>query len=180
MESEKEKIKAEILPNLNSIDLEDLTSASAETMRETMGFNIGTQNGAQIDMGKLENYWNGVTLVPERILVVGRMEQSIAGALELVRPSSANKQITAFACSVENFFIAPWARGNGLANEILGLAERHAKSLGYSLIKISVRQTRQSAIKVFEKRGYIKWGTLPRYEYDQGVIVPGFFYYKDL
>jgi len=180
VEPKKAKIRSEILPNLNSIDLDDLTSASAETMRETMGFNIGTQNGALINMEKLENYWNGVILVPERILVVGRMEQSIAGALELVKPSSANKQITPFACWVENFFIAPWARGNGLSDEILGLAERHAKTLGFSLIKISVRETRQSAIKVFEKRGYIKWGTLPRYEYDQGVIVPGFFYYKDL
>ena len=55
-----------------------------------------------------------------------------------------------------------------------------ARVLGYSIIKLSVRETRPAAISVFEKRGYVKWGTLPKYELDQGKIVAGFFYFKEL
>jgi len=63
---------------------------------------------------------------------------------------------------------------------MLDLAEEEAKKYEFDHIKLSVRKTREAAIKVYEKRGYKKWGTLPKYEYDKGKIVPGYFYYKDL
>ena len=63
---------------------------------------------------------------------------------------------------------------------MLDLAESEAKKQDFKHIKLSVRKTREAAINVYEKRGYIRWGTLPKYEYDNGEIVEGYFYYKDL
>ncbi len=173
------KTAVEILRKLNSIDLEDLCDATVDTMKETLGFNIGTQNIQAMNREAIASYWEGVLLVPERVLIVGRLDNTIAGALQIVKPSQSN-HISSFSCSIDNHFVAPWARGHGLSNMMLELSENEAKRLGYTLIRISVRKTRDAAIKVFEKRGYQKWGELPKYELDQGKVVPGYFYFKEL
>lgn len=173
------KTSVEILQKLNSIDIEDICDATVDTMKETLGFNIGTQNIQAMNREAITSYWEGVLLVPERVLIVGRLDSTIAGTLQLVKPSASN-HISAFACSIDNNFVVPWARGHGLSNMMLERAEQEAIRLGYKIIKISVRETREAAIKVFEKRGYTKWGVLPQYELDQGKIVAGYFYYKEL
>ncbi len=169
----------EILQSLNSIDIEDICDATVDTMKETLGFNIGTQSTQAMHREAITSYWEGVLLVPERVLIIGRLDGTIAGALQVVKPSLSN-HTSSFACSIDNHFVAPWARGHGLSNMMLAKAEQEAQHNGYKIIRISVRETREAAIKVFEKRGYIKWGTLPKYEFDQGKIVAGHFYYKEL
>ena len=173
------KIKIEKVKKLNVIDLEDLCDATIATMQETTGFNIGTTSIDVVEREKILTYWAGVLLVPERILFVARLDGTIAGSLQLVKPAPSN-QISSFSCSIDNHFVVPWARGQGISNLLLEHVEKEAKMLGYLVIKISVRETREAAIKVFEKREYIKWGTIPKYEIDQGKIVAGFYYYKEL
>jgi ribosomal protein S18 acetylase RimI-like enzyme len=173
------KTSVEILQKLNSIDIEDICDATVDTMKETLGFNIGTQSIQAMNREAITSYWEGVLLVPERVLIVGRLDGTIAGTLQIVKPSASN-HTSSFSCSIDNHFVAPWARGHGLSNLMLERSELEAKRLGYSTVKISVRETRDAAIKVFEKRGYIKWGVLPKYELDQGKIVAGYFYYKEL
>lgn len=179
MMNKPQEVTAEILQSFNSIDLEDISDASMETMKETLGFNIGTQTARMQSRESIVSYWEGVLLVPDRILVVGRVDGAIAGSLQILKPTN-NNHISPFACSIDNNFVAPWARGLGLSNVMLELTEKEAKKHDYSLIKISVRETRLAAIKVFERRGYVKWGTLPKYELDQGKVVAGHFYYKEL
>jgi ribosomal protein S18 acetylase RimI-like enzyme len=179
MNNEKAKLTVEILQQLNSIDLEDICDASIETMKETLGFNIGTQYGVMQSRESISSYWEGVLLVPERVLIVGRIDGTIAGSLQIVKPSP-NNHISQFSCAIDNYFVAPWARGNGLSDMMLEMAEKEAMRQSFSIIKISVRATREAAIRVFERRNYIKWGTLPKYELDQGKIVAGHFYYKEL
>ncbi|MFN5381613.1 MAG: GNAT family N-acetyltransferase [Alphaproteobacteria bacterium] len=173
------KLLVERIEMLNAMDLSDITDITVATMEYTKGFNIGTQ---LTDYGKLsviQSYWEGVLLVPEIELFVGRMDGVIAGTLQLVKPSPSN-QTSHFACVINNFFIAPWARGFGLSEMMMDAAEKEAKMLGFSLIKVSVRETREAALKVFERRGYVRWGVLPKYELDGGKIVPGIFYYKEI
>ncbi len=173
------KIEAALVKTLNEMELEDLCDTTVETIRDTNGFNVGTQTIDPIEKSKLMSYWEGVLLVPERKLIVGTLDGTIAGSIQIVLPSPSN-HISAFACSIDNHFVAPWARGYGLSNLLLECAEKEAKNLGLSIIKLSVRETRPAAIAVFEKRNYIKWGILPKYELDQEQIVAGYFYYKEI
>ena len=174
------KLSVEKPKSINPVDLEDLCDASMETMKDTMGFTLGNYTGAsKINKDKMQTYWEGVMLVPEIILILGRLDGTISGSLQLVRPPQSNISAS-FSCTIENHFVAPWARGYGLSNMMLDYAEQVAKENGFTLIKLSVRETRERAIKVYEKRGYKRWGVLPKYELDHGKIVKGFFYYKEL
>ena len=49
--------------------------------------------------GVLEQYFRGVLLVPERELIVGRMDGIIYGAAQLLRPSR-NNEAQAFAATI--------------------------------------------------------------------------------
>ncbi len=173
------KVSVSKVTSLNDMDMNDLCEATIETMKETLGFNVGKQTIDYLEKSKIQSYWEGVLMVPEISLFIGRFEGIVAGSVQLVKPGPSN-QTSAFACNIENYFVAPWARGHGIANSLIEMLESEAKTLGFSIIKISVRESRQSAISVFEKRGYIKWGVLPKYELDQGQIVAGYFYYKEL
>lgn len=174
------ELSVEKITSFTPLDLEDLCDASVETMKETMGFTLGQYTGeSKLNKDKMQRYWEGVVLVPELILIVGKLDGTISGSLQIVKPSLSNISST-FSCTIENHFVAPWARGYGLSNLMLDMAEKEAKKLGFDIIKLSVRETRDRAIQVYEKRGYKKWGVLPKYEIDNGKVVKGFFYYKQL
>ena len=53
-------------------------------------------------------------LVPERELFVARLDGVIVGSAHLVRPPR-NNEAQAFAATLMHSFIAPYARGHGLA-----------------------------------------------------------------
>lgn len=179
MKAKPSNISVEKIKTLNAMDLEDLCDATIATMKETSGFNVGTQTLDPIEKARIASYWEGVLMVPERTLFVGRLDGVVSGSVQLLSPSPSN-QTSKFSCSVDNYFVAPWARGHGMSDILLEQVEAEAKINGLSIIKLSVRETRSAAITVFEKRGYIRWGVLPKYELDQGRIVAGYFYYKDL
>lgn len=179
IQSSKANLKAEVIDSLNSMDMKDIVEATVSAMSENEGFNIGNQTTGHDQSDKIIAYWEGVLLVPERKLIVGRLDGVIAGAAQLLLPSNSNNT-SQFSCQIDNLFTATWARGYGLSNMMLELAENKAQALGKSLMKLSVRETRASAIALFEKRGYVMWGYLPKYELHHGEIVGGNFYYKEL
>ena len=47
-------------------------------------------------------------------------------------------------------------------------------------IQLDIRETQSAAIKLFESKGFIKWGENPSYAFINGNRVRGYFYYKDL
>lgn len=158
-------------------DLSDLCDAAESTVNDSQGFSIGFNKFS--DRSQVELYFKGVLLVPERELIVGRFDGAIAGSIQLVKPSISNVT-SAFAASVDNHFVAPWARGFGLANSLLAAAEEEARKCGFSVIKLSVNATRDAAISLYENNGYKKWGVLDKYELYADQVVPGYFYCKDL
>ena len=121
----------------------------------------------------------GVTVVPNRDLFVGRLDGVIAGAIQLVKPA-ASKQNQAFRVRISNHFVAPWARGHGMAVQLLNDAEDDAKRNGFRAITLEVRETQKRAIDIYESHGYKKWGELPYYEMINGRMVAGYFYAKTL
>jgi ribosomal protein S18 acetylase RimI-like enzyme len=105
----------------------------------------------------LESYFRGVLLVPERQLFVARLDGVIVGAAQLVRPPR-NNEAQAFAAHLQHAFIAPYARGFGLARMMTRRVEEAARSLGYHVLNLDVRETQEAAIALYESLGYIRWG----------------------
>ena len=173
------QIEIEELHEYKGTDLCDLCDATEATMRDTYGFSIGFNRYESPGRSQLESYFRGILLVPEREIIVGRFDKVIAGSIQLVKPSPSN-ETSAFAANVDNHFVAPWARGFGLAKALLVAAEDKAREDGFTVIKLSVRANREAAIKLYESCDYTRWGTLDKYEMYGGEIIAGHFYYKNL
>jgi ribosomal protein S18 acetylase RimI-like enzyme len=127
----------------------------------------------------LESYFKGALLVPERELFVGRLDGTIVGSVQLVRPPR-NNEARAFAAELQHSFIAPYARGHGLARMMTLRVEEAARSLGYHILNLDVRETQEAAIALYESLGYIRWGVHPAYARVGGRTVRGIHYYKVL
>lgn len=127
----------------------------------------------------MERFWQGVMAMPLRILIVARLDGVIAGSLQLIRPAP-NNEAQQFAVHLSNHFVAPWARGHGLARRLLIEAERIAKDEGYEVINLDVREALDAAISLYESQGYELIGVHPAYAKVKGRLVEGRYYYKSL
>ncbi len=127
----------------------------------------------------LERYFRGVLLVPERELFVCRLNGAIVGSAQLVRPAR-NNEAQAFSATLMHAFVAPYARGHGLARMLTTRAEEGARALGYQVLNLDVRETQQAAIRLYESLGYTRWGVHPAYARVGGQTVQGYFFYKIL
>lgn len=168
-------VRIERITEFRHADLDELCSATEDAIRDGIGFNWVIPPGKDV----LEAYWRGVLIVPERVLFVGRLDGVLAGSVQLLKPG-LSKETSSFCSSLEAHFVVPWARGYGIAKMLLEIAEREARSQGFSVIKLSVRETQERAIKLYEDHGYIEWGRLPYYEFVNAKMIAGRFYYKNV
>lgn len=174
------KTGIEKVSSLSEVDLYDLCEATSATVGDNgLSFSIGLSRSDIPERERLEAYWKGVLMVPERLLIVGRLDGAIASSIQLVKPGPS-QQTSNFTGTVDHHFVAPWARGFGLAKELLTLAEEEAKLLGLEVLRLSVRESLESAIHLYESCGYHCWGRLDKYEKINGKMIGGRFYYKDL
>ena len=125
----------------------------------------------------LERYFRGVLLVPERALFVARLDGTIVGSAQLVRPPR-NNEAQAFAATLMHSFIAPYARGFGLARTLTERVEEGARALGYHVLNLDVRETQEAAIALYELLGFIRWGIHPAYARVAGRTIHGVYYFK--
>ncbi|MFO0388575.1 MAG: GNAT family N-acetyltransferase [Alphaproteobacteria bacterium] len=167
--------RVERMTEFRHADLTEMVQATEDAVREGIGFNWVLPPGKDV----LETYWKGVLVVPERVMFAGRLDGTLAASVQLVKPG-LSKETSSFAASIEAHFVAPWARGHGLARILLEAAEREARSQGFSVLRLSVRETQDAAIKLYEENGYICWGVLPFYEFVNAKMIAGRFYYKNL
>jgi ribosomal protein S18 acetylase RimI-like enzyme len=65
-----------------------------------------------------------------------------------------------------------------LARRLVDRIEEHAAAIGFRVLNLDVRETQESAIKLFESLGYTRWGTHPAYARVDGRTVAGHHYYK--
>ena len=125
----------------------------------------------------LEQYYRGVLLVPERSLFLARLDGSIVGSAQLVRPPR-NNEAQAFAATLMHSFVAPYARGHGMARLLTQHVEEAARALGYQVLNLDVRETQTAALHLYESLGFVRWGVHPAYARVEGRTVRGYFYYK--
>jgi ribosomal protein S18 acetylase RimI-like enzyme len=167
------EMSVERVSELDEDELHALCEATDQAIIEGGGFGWVKSPGRQA----LERYFRGVLLVPERELFVARFEGSVVGSAQLVRPPR-NNEAQAFAATLMHSYIAPYARGHGLARMLTRRVEEGARALGYHVIDLDVRETQSAAIRLYESLGYIRWGEHPFYARVSGKTVRGFFYYK--
>jgi ribosomal protein S18 acetylase RimI-like enzyme len=127
----------------------------------------------------LESYFQGVVLVPGRMLFGARLRGTLVGSAQLLRPPRHN-EAQAFAATLMHSFIAPYARGHGLARKMTLRVEEAARALGYHVLNLDVRETQTAAIRLYESLGYTRWGVHPCYARAAGKTVRGMYYYKTL
>jgi ribosomal protein S18 acetylase RimI-like enzyme len=160
---------------LSEADLADLAEATDAAIIEGGGFGWVEPQGR----GALERHFRGVLLVPERELFVARLDGHPVGSALLVRPPR-NNEAQAFAATLTHAYIAPYARGFGLARLMVRKVEERAAAVGHRVINLDVRETQSTAIALFESLGYVQWGSHPYYARVRGQTVAGLFYTKTL
>lgn len=127
----------------------------------------------------LESYFKGLLLVPERQLFVAKIDGVVVGSAQLLRPPR-NNEAQAFAAQLVHAYVAPYARGHGVARMLTRRVEEAARALGYHVLNLDVRETQEAAIALYESMGFIRWGVHPCYARVGGRTIRGIFYFKVL
>ena len=171
----KINIKVELLSSINNLDLADLCNITEQAIKAGGGF--GWLNVPPRVV--LKKFWKGIVLIKNRKLIVGRLNEAIAGTLQLIFPPPSN-EAQQNILNITSHFVAPWARGYGLAKEMIDRAEIVGIENGANCAHLDVRETQDAAIQLFKSKGYKQWGTNPTYAFVEGKNIKGLYYYKKL
>lgn len=170
----KPKVSVEFIKKSLSVnDLNDLCDATDAAIEDGGGF--GWVSLPPRDT--LENYWNGVVTAPTRQLFVARLDDTICGTAQLIL-SPKNNEAQNHMVTLTTNFMAPWARGYGLAKMLLEAVETQSIADGYSVINLDVRETMKQAINLYENLGYKQFGLHPCAVVVDGKAIQSRFYYK--
>jgi ribosomal protein S18 acetylase RimI-like enzyme len=169
------RLSVELVTSLEDDELQALCEATNAAILDGGGFGWVNPPGQQA----LERYFRGVLLVPERELFIGRADGLVTGSCQLVRPPR-NNEAQAHAAQFMHSFVAPYARGHGLARLMMLKVEERARASGFRALNLDVRETQEAAIALYESLGYERWGVHPHYARVRGRTIRGFFYTKTL
>lgn len=159
--------------SLDDAELADLCEATDAAIIEGGGFGWVEPQGREA----LTRHFRGVLLVPACELFVARLDGVPVGSAQLIRPPR-NNEAQAFSAQLTHAYIAPYARGHGLARLLVRRVEERAAALGHRVLNLDVRETQTTAIALFESLGYTRWGTHPAYARVKGRTVSGHYYHK--
>jgi len=166
-------VTIDITDRLSPADLNDLCDATDAAIEAGGGFGWITPPAREV----LERYWRGVLVVPERHLLLVRIDDIVCGAAQLVEPSRHN-EAQAFSAELLACFVAPWARGHGAGRKLAETGEKLAVEMGYKVLQLNVRETQEAAIHLYERMGFKRWGSNPAYAMVEGRMITGHFYSK--
>ena len=126
-------------------DLNDLCDAADLAIRDGGGFGWIDPPPREV----MESYWKGVLIVPERHLFVAKLDGVVAGSAQLVAPPR-NNEAQAHSAQLTTSFVAPWARGHGLARKLIQAVETAARETGYRVLNLDLRETQRAAIALYK------------------------------
>jgi|GEM_PF-202773 len=169
------RLSAERLTSLDDDDTQALCEATIAAIIDGGGFGWVNVPSRAV----MERYFHGLMMVPERSLFVARLDDSIVGAAQLVRPPR-NNEAQAMSATLMHSYIAPYARGHGLARMLTEAVEESARALGYQILNLDVRETQTAAISLYRSMGFLHWGTHPHYARVSGRVISGLFFSKVL
>ena len=168
-------ISVGILKNLSEVDLADLCNITEQAISAGGGFGWLRVPTREV----LNQYWKKITDDNLNNLVVGRLNDVIAGTLQLSY-EELNVESRKNIAQIKRHFVAPWARGYGLAKSMIDFSEQKAKEENIKSIQLAVRETQDAAIKLFSSKEYKVWGENPYYAYINGTFVKGIYFFKNL
>lgn len=176
MKSEKTDVIVDVVTEqLSAADLNDLCDATESAIEGGGGFGwVGVP-----ERTSLERYWQGVIAAPTRMLLVARLDGIICGTTQLILPPG-NNEAQAHIVQMTTNFVAPWARGHGVARLLLETVESAARGKGYAVINLDVRSTMTRAIALYENMGYVKFGEHPFSVRAGGETISSLYYYKNI
>ncbi len=163
----------EQLEKFNPGDLNDLCDATEAAIKGGGGF--GWVELPPRDV--LERFWQGVLVMPARLLFAARLDGVICGTCQLWKPP-INNEAQKHAVQLTTNFVAPWARGHNLAKMLIEKAEEAALREGFDVINLDVRETMVQAISLYESMDYVRIGTHPYYARVDDEVLKGYYYYK--
>ena len=169
----KPLISVEQVSELSPGDMQDLCDATDSAIEAGGGFGWVKLPAREV----MERYWQGVLTMPARLMFVARLDGVICGSVQLVMPPK-NNEAQSHSVHLTANFIAPWARGHGLARMMVEAAEEKARAMGFAVINLDLRETQEAAIKLYEGMGYVNFGMHPFYARVEGKAVRGRYYYK--
>ncbi len=172
---EKINISVEALKNLSEVDLADLCNITEQAISAGGGFGWLRVPTREI----LNKYWNDITANYLNNLIVGRLNGVIAGTLQLSY-EAPNIESRKNIAQIKRHFVAPWARGYGLAKSMIDFSEQKAKEENIKSIQLSVRETQDAAVQLFTNKDYKIWGENPYYAFINGSFIKGIYFYKNL
>lgn len=166
-------LEVELMTKLKPSDLSELCDATYAAIEGGGGFGWVNPPAREV----LERYWQGVAMIPERHLFIGRLDGVIAASAQLILPPK-NNEAQAFCGQIMSCFVAPWARNHGLGKMLMARLETEAKSLGLKALSLDVRETMEAAIKLYESMKFNRWGTNPHYAMIGEKFLKGYYYSK--
>ena len=172
---EKIKIMVENLNTISDLDLADLCNITEQAIKAGGGFGWISIPHRNI----LKNYWKGLVLINYKKLIVGRLNGAIAGALQLSFQPPSNEAQKNIAV-IQSHFVAPWARGYGLAKSMIDFVDNLSKEKNAMCLQLDIRETQKAAIRLFESKGFTKWGENPYYAFVNGKFIKGLYFYKNI
>ena len=168
-------ITIEDLKKISSVDLADLLQHYRANNKG--GWRFWLVRVPSIDV--LKKYWNELLLIKTNKLIVGRLNGAIAGTL-LLSFSTPNNEAQKNIAKIQSHFVAPWARGYGLAKAMIDFTENVSRENDTKCIQLDVRETQEAAIKLFKTKGYKLWGENPHYAFVNGNFIKGIYFYKKI
>jgi GNAT superfamily N-acetyltransferase len=163
------------LEPLSPGDMADLCDATDMGIRSGGGFGWVALPARDI----IKRFWAGVITMPARTLLLARLDGVVCGAAQLIRPPP-NNEARAHSAQLATHFVAPWARGHGLAHALVREAIALAREEGARVLNLNVRATQGDAIRLYESMGFVRFGTHPAYARVDGRDIPGHFYHLPL
>lgn len=172
---EKISISVDTISKLSDVDLADLCNITEQAIQAGGGFGWLRVPTREI----LNQYWKKITDDNLNNLIVGRLNGVIAGTLQLSY-EAPNIESRKNIAQIKRHFVAPWARGYGLAKSMINFSEQKAKEENIKSIQLAVRETQEAAIQLFTNKNYKVWGENPFYAFINGSFIKGIYFYKNL
>ena len=132
---EKTNISVNALEKISNTDLADLCYNAEQAIKAGGGF--GWLNIPPVE--SLKKYWNGIVLIKSNFLVVGRLNGNIAGASQIAF-NPPNNEAQKNISEIQSHFVAPWARGYGLAKSMIDYAVNTSKEIFISIARFTLVQ----------------------------------------
>tara|TARA_B100000963_G_C22310296_1_gene529733 strand:+ start:81 stop:617 length:537 start_codon:yes stop_codon:yes gene_type:complete len=172
---QKINISVESIKALSEVDLADLCNITEQAISAGGGFGWLRVPTREI----LNDYWNKIINDNLTNLIVGRLNGVIAGTLQLSYEAQ-NIESRKNIAQIKRHFVAPWARGYGLAKSMIDFSEQKAKEDNIKSIQLAVRETQDAAVQLFSSKDYKIWGENPYYAYINGSFIKGIYFFKNL